>query len=180
MKALLYLLFFVSGALALVYEIVWMRALALVCGASAPAIATVLAVFMLGLALGAWWIGKLMSRRERNPWLVYGVLEILVGLFAWAVPPLLRGVQPALAAVYGSPLLGPIRFAAAVLVLLPPTICLGGTLPAAVRAMEARAQRFSRALAWLYGVNTLGAVAGAFVAPFLLLPWLGMRSMLTL
>src|SRR5262245_28025241 len=128
MNPVLYVLFLASGALGLVYEVVWMRELALVFGASAPAVATVLSVFMLGLALGAYLLGRFITSRNINPWRVYGALEILIALCAWGFPSGLKVVEPLFAAAYGSPLLGPLRFLAALLLLLPPTMCLGGTL----------------------------------------------------
>src|SRR5262249_40849839 len=157
------------------YEVVWMRELHLVFGASAPAVATTLAVFMLGLALGAWWLGRYMARSAKSPWTIYGVLEILVALCAWAFPLGLQAVDPLFRAASGTAALLPLRFLAATLLLLPPTICLGGTLPVMARSIEGHPGHFSRHLAWLYAANTGGAALGAFLTPFALIPVLGMR-----
>ncbi|MFO0983413.1 MAG: fused MFS/spermidine synthase [Planctomycetota bacterium] len=173
MNPLLYSLFFVSGALGLVYEVVWMRELSLVFGASAPAVATVLAVFLLGLALGAFLIGRWMAKHDVNPWRAYATLEIVIAACAFALPSALRSLEPLFASAYGSGALAALRFGAALVLLLPPTICLGGTLPVMARALEPLREQFGRQLAWLYAANTGGAALGAFLAPFVFLPKLG-------
>jgi len=87
----LLLLFFLSGATGLVYEVVWMRMLTLVFGATAYATSTILASFFTGLALGSLYFGRLVDR-GRNPLTVYALLELGIGVFAFLMPLLFAGV----------------------------------------------------------------------------------------
>src|SRR5947199_4801345 len=84
--------FVLSGATGLIYEVLWARMLGLVFGATTLAISAVLCAFMGGLALGSALASKLAARISR-PVLIYGVIEILVGLYAVCVPTLFRGID---------------------------------------------------------------------------------------
>jgi spermidine synthase len=178
------LLLFGSGACALVYQVVWLREFRLVFGASTAATAAVLAIFTFGLGAGGWLIGPRADRR-RAPLLLYARLEAVIAL-STAVTPLLLGlVRWAYGALGGTPALGlgfgtVLRLLLSSLVLALPTVLMGGTLPAAARAIETDADARRRGVAILYGVNTLGAVAGSFLATFVLLEPLGNRATLWL
>ncbi|MBD3345717.1 MAG: hypothetical protein GF401_11710 [Chitinivibrionales bacterium] len=91
---LFFVTFFVSGACALAYEIIWERMLLLILGGSVNSVAAVLASFMGGLALGSFLFGKLSDRLNR-PLLIYAGLEIGIGLFAFVFPSLLSGLNSA-------------------------------------------------------------------------------------
>ncbi len=171
------LLFFLSGAAGLVYQIVWMRQLTLVLGVTSEAVGTVLAVFMGGLALGSWAIGR-VADRARSPLRLYGWLELGIAASALATLPLLQSL-PALVAPWKHatgglfPLL---RVAIAAAVLLVPTALMGATLPLLLRAVCRTRERIARESGLLYGVNTLGAVAGTLASAFLLVAALGLRG----
>ena len=92
--ALVLLLFFVSGACSLIYEVVWTRMLVLVFGTSVWAVSTVLGAFMGGLAMGAFGFGRWIDRR-RNPLRIYALLEAGIGVFALVFPLLLLWVRQA-------------------------------------------------------------------------------------
>ena len=177
-------LVFVSGACALVYQIAWVRELRLVFGASTAASAAVLAIFMGGLGAGGLLLGE-RADRHPVPLLLYARLELAVAATA-ALTPLLIGLTRWLyirvaAGVAPVPGLGAaVRLLLAALVLGPPTMLMGGTLPAAARAATRDDDPGRRDLAVLYGVNTLGAVVGASAATFLLLELFGTRLMLWL
>ncbi|MEM7244812.1 MAG: fused MFS/spermidine synthase [Acidobacteriota bacterium] len=180
LQALVFVLFFLSGATALVYQVTWVRRLILTFGASHEAVGIVLASFMGGLALGGWLFGR-WSERERHPLRLYGVLEIAIGLVALVLPTLLRLVDGiyvgAAREVEGVPIsLHVMRVVLAVSVLLLPTFLMGGTLPLLTRLVVAGPREFGRRLSQLYGINTTGAVAGTALAGFVLLPALGVRS----
>ncbi|MHC4779523.1 MAG: hypothetical protein ACYTFG_13200, partial [Planctomycetota bacterium] len=85
--------FFLSGFSALVFEVIWMRRLHLVLGSTGFAVATVVAAYMGGLALGSWLGGRLADR-IRSPLLLYGILEFGVGAYALAVPFIFDGATP--------------------------------------------------------------------------------------
>jgi len=150
-------------------------------GVTAPAAATVLAAFMAGLALGSWFFGR-WADRGRSPLRLYAAMEIAIALMAPLTPWVFRSLQPVyvgLARSVGleSPWLAVLRGLLCVLVLLPPTALMGGTLPVLVKGFF-RGQP-GRVVASLYSINTWGAVAGCFLCGFVLLGWLGeTRSLL--
>lgn len=171
-------LFFVSGASGLIYQVVWMRALSLTLSVTVYAVTTVLCAFMGGLALGAAVAGRLANRLER-PLLVFGWVELGVGLAGLVVPKVLFAMGPAYIWLHdllgGSGLpfaLG--RFALAGGVLLVPCTLMGMTLPLLSRVAVDREEVVGRATGGLYAVNTLGAVAGCVAAGFVLIPQFGL------
>lgn len=153
------LLLFASGVASLLYQVVWLRRLGLVLGASATAAAVTVAAFMGGLALGG-----LLSRRLPPGLRTYAGLE--AGAAAWAVvfPWLLLGLTPALDALPQT------RWVLAGLLLLPPTTLLGATWPVLAGELD------GEGAATLYAANTTGALAGVILGTFALLPWLGVRG----
>ncbi|MBE0567379.1 MAG: fused MFS/spermidine synthase [Krumholzibacteria bacterium] len=177
MRALLYFLFLLSGATALVYQVVWVRQQSLVFGGTHLAVSTVLAVFMGGLALGGWLIGR-RADRWRRPLLVYGVLELGIALSALAVYGILR-LYPTIYVPLARPVqdvpaaLTALRFLLAALAMIVPTTLMGATLPVLARYARASGAGLAQHLSFLYALNTLGAVSGAVAAGFLLLPRFG-------
>jgi spermidine synthase len=176
----LFPLFFASGACGLVYQVVWMRALALTLSVTVYAVTTVLCAFMAGLALGAFLAGRIADRLDR-PLLAFGLVEIGVGLTGIVTPRILLELGPAygwLAEGLGGsgPLLVLARFGFAAAVLLVPTTLMGMTLPLLSRAAISRDGEVGRGAGGLYGVNTLGAVAGCIAAGFALIPALGLTA----
>jgi spermidine synthase len=170
-------LFFVSGAIALVYETVWFRQLALSFGVTNHAISLVLAAFMLGLSLGAWWVGRLAPRFS-NPLRVYAAFEFAIGGYAILLYLLLGEFLPwitrvghVLRDVPGA--LNLLRFGTAFLVMLVPSTLMGATLPLLGGYLTRRAEWTGRQLGRLYGLNTLGGAVGTAVAAFWLLKHLG-------
>ncbi len=176
------LLLFGSGACALIYQVAWLRELRLVFGGSTAASAAVLAAFMGGLGLGSAVLGRLADSHPR-PLSLYAHLELGVAVSAALTPLLLAFGRLLYVAAGGSAALGGTaatlaRLVLSALVLGIPTFLMGGTLPAAVRAVETHADQARRRLAVLYGVNTAGAVTGTLLANFLLLENYGTRSTL--
>jgi len=169
-----------SGMAALVYESLWMRSFGLIFGGTTQAVAMVLAVYMAGLATGSALVSR---RRVADPLLAYAKLELLTGGTALLTLPLLRGLPW----VYGILVarLGLTGFAESVgiallaaCVLLPPTILLGATVPLAVEYLARSGRDAHRGFARLYLLNTLGGAAGVALAPFVLVPALGVRGTL--
>ena len=173
-----------SGFCALIYQIAWLRELRLVFGASTPASAAVLAVFMGGLGWGSLRLSK-RADRVAKPLKMYADLELLIALTAAVTPLLLMLVRSAYVALGGTTSLGIVggtlvRLLGSALVLLPPTFLMGGTLPAAARAAESEGDVDRTSTALLYGANTVGAVLGAALATFVLLEIFGTRLTLWL
>jgi len=177
-SALIYTLFFLSGAAGLIYELVWVRELIFIFGGTTYAITTVLVAFMGGLGLGCYVAGR-WCRRLHRPAQVYGLLEILIGAYALLVPQLFGLAEPAYRALYAQgaalPWVLPLaRFGLSALILLVPTTCMGATLPVLVRHVTLAGGALGRSVGHLYGINTFGAVFGVLAAGFWLLPTLGL------
>jgi spermidine synthase len=174
--------FFFSGAAGLIDQVVWSKALGLIFGHTAYAVATVLAVFMAGLASGSAWIGR-RSEGLHRPVAVYGWLEFSVGVTAAISLAGLAGVRAAYVAAYpyaagNGAILLTLRFVGSALVLFLPTFLMGGTLPVLVRGLTKNAAELGGRLSRLYWINTAGAVAGTFAAGFLFLPSFGLQRTL--
>ena len=171
--------FFLSGAAGLIDQVVWSKALGLIFGHTAYAVATVLAVFMAGLASGSAWIGG-RSDRWNRPIAVYGWLEFGVAASAAISLAGLAGVRAVYVAAYPhasghAAVLLMLRFIGSAIVLFLPTFLMGGTLPVLVRGLTRNAAEMGARLSRLYWINTAGAVAGTFAAGFFFLPSLGLR-----
>jgi spermidine synthase len=174
------ILFFGSGASSLIYQVIWLRMLALIFGSTTFATATVLGVFMGGLALGAFVAGRYADRLAR-PLLWYGILEAIIGLWALAVPLFFSAAEPLYAAAFQWLHLSVLPFSAlrllmAAVILLVPTACMGATLPLLARFITTNLSVVGKRVGTLYSFNTLGAVFGAICGGFALLPSLGLQK----
>jgi spermidine synthase len=175
-------LLFGSGACALVCQVAWFRELRHLFGMSTSANAAVLAIFMGGLGFGGFVLGRLADR-EKIPLALYARLQLIVSATAAATPILLWLARWVYILAGGSASLGAVgativRLVLAAIVLGASTFVMGGTFPAAARAVETDSDPRRRLLAVLYGVNTLGAVVGAVAANFYMLEVLGVRKTL--
>lgn len=174
------LAFLLSGAAALIYEVTWTRALALVLGSTTYAVSTMLATFMSGLALGAALGGKLADRSDRLL-LHFGLCELGIGLTGLVSVPLIYLLPATYLAVYRAFHLYPVIFFVlqillCALVMLVPTTLMGATFPLVSRAITARLDEMGTRVGHAYSFNTVGAVAGSLAAGFLLIPALGLRG----
>jgi spermidine synthase len=172
-------LFFLSGACALIYQVLWLRQLSLIFGVTVYAASTVLATFMAGLAIGSAAAGRL-SERVRRPLLWFGAAEALIGVTALLSPVALDVVTAgyvALAPGLESRALATVlRFVCSAAVLLVPTILMGATLPLVLQSSVIDAPGVAARLSLLYGINTAGAVAGCLLAGFVLIGGLGIAA----
>ena len=167
--------FFASGLAALVYQVAWQRILALHSGVGIYSIAMIVAAFMAGLGIGSHLGGVISGRlTARRALVAFGLLELLTALFGLASVPLYydllyqRGHH-----LYGSPWVAGLLHLAA---LLPPTVLMGMSLPFLARALVLDAETAGRTIGLLYGINTLGAAAGALLAPWVLIRQLGISG----
>ncbi len=175
-------LLFGSGACALVCQVAWFRELRHLFGVSTAANAAVLAIFMGGLGFGGLVLGRLADR-AKNPLALYARLQLIVSATAAATPILLWLARWVYILAGGSVSLGSagatiVRLVLAAAVLGASTFAMGGTFPAAARAIETDSDSRRRLLAVLYGVNTLGAVVGVVASNFYMLEVLGVRKTL--
>ena len=176
-------LFFLSGATGLIYELLWVRVLYQSFGSTIQSVTTVVGAYMGGLGLGAWLLGRVVDRSPR-PAVLYGWLEIAIGVFGIISPLVLGlaqwiyiGTAGALALDGGASVA--LRFGLAALVLLLPATLMGGTLPVLTRALMGEDRGLLKpSLGRLYGLNTLGAMAGTALAGFFLIEFVGVRASL--
>jgi spermidine synthase len=163
------LLFIGSGCAALIYEIVWFQMLQLVVGSSAISLAVLLGTFMGGMCAGSLLLTRYVPPSE-HPLRAYAKLEAMIGVLGAVLIVLMPLVGRLYTAVDGG---GPasivLRAAASVIVLLPPTILMGATLPALSRYVEVTPEGVEW-LGFFYGGNIFGAVIGCLAAGFYLLP----------
>ena len=172
------LCFFTSGAAGLIYEAVWSKQLSYLLGSSLHAVATVVAAFLGGLALGALFLGVPLARRPGRL-RAYALLELGVGIAAALLLPALHALHPLVGVLYRALGAGSVGFGVARLVLLfivlvPPAALMGATLPVLVGEFEHG--RVGPALARLYALNTFGAVTGSILGGFVLIPGVGLRG----
>ena len=171
--------FFGSGLSSLIYEVVWMRRLALFFGSDIYSAALTLSAFMGGLTLGSLFAARYVDRLRR--YLVwYGLLEITIGVYALFFPTFLNMFSGQYAHIYQTLFdISPWRYngfrvLVAAVTLLIPTTLMGATLPLVVKRFgeERNVGRYS---GFFYAINTLGALSGVLIAGFVLLPVLGVN-----
>jgi spermidine synthase len=173
-RRLLLACLFASGFTGLVYEVLWTRWFGLVFGTMAVSVSAVLAAFFLGIAVGSYLIARRLPA-VRRPLLFYAMLEGAIALFGAASCFVIRLLPAVEGGFEGLPLaeLTAIRFSLALVVLLVPTAAMGATLPVMLTGLARSREEAGRQTAIVYGINTLGAVAGAYAASFWLLLLLG-------
>src|SRR5262249_4644784 len=171
---------FLSGIGALIFETLWLRLSGLAFGNSVWATALILSSFMAGLALGNAIAASSRIRRWR-PLHLYALLEGLVALLGctivFGLPALGELLRPVWQLLWNyQPTLLGLRFIMSFLILLAPTTAMGLTLPVLIEDPMLRQTNFGRAIGFLYGSNTLGAVAGAVVGEGYLIAAFGLRG----
>jgi len=175
---------FATAVASFIYEIAWIRMLALVLGSATHAFELMLSAFILGLALGAWCI---RSRADRlaDPLRTLGMVQWIMGALALATLPiyirsfswtasLIATFAPTDAGYTGYTLT---RYALCLAIMLPATFCAGMTLPLITRILLGL-RAGERAIGAVYGWNTLGSIAGVIAAGLVLLPAIGLHALL--
>ncbi|AFM28085.1 fused MFS/spermidine synthase [Desulfomonile tiedjei] len=176
-RFLIYAIFFASGMSGLIYQVVWLRILSRTTGVTIHATAIVVAAFMAGLALGSFIFGRIIDKRN-DALKVYALLELLIAGTVLIVPYLFAASVPLSSAVYGMTgesvtltalFTGLVSF----LILLVPTVLMGGTLPILTSYLVKQDHFFGKHLSLLYGINTWGAVMGVVLCGFFLIGLFG-------
>lgn len=175
-------IFMLSGAAGLIYEVVWSRQLVLVFGNTTQAVSAILTGFFGGMAIGSV-LGGRIADRTRRPLRMYGLLELLLVVVVLLTPitfvlihDIYRGAFGALVAA--PRLLALVRFGLSLLALGPATILMGATLPTLTRYLSRNASDLSAAFGKLYAVNTIGAILGTIAAGLILIELLGLSGAL--
>lgn len=178
MDRVIFLIFFLSGASALIFEAVWFRVAGLTFGNSVWSATLVLGGFMGGLALGNAAIAR-FGHYIHRPIRVYALLEVIIGFTGLALvflfPLLPRWLAPVFRLAMDNPwVLNPLRLSIVFILLLVPTTAMGATLPLLVKGLSRVNVNFGTVLGRLYGSNTLGAVVGVLIAEIMLIRWFGL------
>ena len=174
-------LFVVSGATGLIYQIAWFKYLSLFLGNTTYAQTIVLATFMGGLAIGASLWGR-RADMSKSPILLYGALEFFIGvycvLYPWVMTVVKNLFVMSVHAMHlpsdGAAVLF-LKLIISVLTLLLPTILMGGTLPVLVRFLTHNVEESGKNVATLYFLNSFGAVLGSLLGGFFLVPMAGLH-----
>ena len=180
MRSTLVLIFFFSGASALIFESLWFRLAGLSLGNSVWSASLVLAAFMGGLALGNGLVAKL-HRRILHPVRLYAALEFAIGIGGITVmlllPRLPNLLGPALGNLTDMPLLlNAVRLSIGFGILVIPAVAMGATLPVLAQALSRQDPNFGANIGQLYGWNTLGAMLGAVSTELFLVPAFGILN----
>ncbi len=176
-RAPLWVVVALSGVAALCHELLWTRRLLDFLGSSATANARVLGVFFLGLSLGAALASRAVKRIKR-PWRALAVAEVVIALAS--LPALFLpdwsswiwqsvGVEGLM-----SPAGAWIKLLVSIMVVAPPAMAMGFTLPLALASLSSSTTQVGRDATWLYSVNTIGAVVGILVVSAWLLAAFGL------
>ena len=174
-NGLLALLFFTSGFAAILYQLVWQRMLFALVGINVEAVTLIVTVFIAGLGFGSLAGGHASRLPTERLITVFALVELGIGLFG--------GASPAVFAVFGdwAPRLSPLQVALGTVVLiLPPTMAMGATLPILVAHAVRRNPNVGEAVGTLYGVNTLGSAVAGFAAGYGVMRLLGQSGAIAL
>ena len=175
---LLFAAIFISGASALIYQLIWVRLLGLVFGVSSFAVATVVAVFLLGLGLGSYCFGR-WSERARDPLRIYLYVELgiaatsIIAYLVIETLPVYRYLYEHAYNNFGFYGLSIARLLLSVLVLLPPVFLVGGTMPLLAKYFLRDPVNLGSSFSKIYFLNTLGACAGALLTGFVFVRYFG-------
>ena len=184
---LLLVVSFGTAVASFIYEIAWIRMLSLVLGSATHSFELMLSAFILGLALGAFWI-RGRADHETNPIALLGTVQWIMGVLAIATLPLYMASFGWVATLldtfkqsdagYRGFLIA--RYAICLLVMMPATFCAGMTLPLITKMLmdDGGRVRGERAIGAVYGLNTLGSIAGVLLAGLVLMPLLGLKLLL--
>jgi len=180
-SSLVYLIFVLSGAAGLIYEIVWARQLVLVFGNTTQAVSAILTGFFGGMAIGSI-VGGRIADRVRSPLRMYGLLEIALVVVVLLTPLTFQLIHELYRGAYGAlqeqpQVLALLRFGLALLALGPATVMMGATLPTLTRHF-AGGEHLSGAFGRLYALNTAGAIIGTLLAGIVLIELLGLTGAL--
>jgi spermidine synthase len=161
----------ISGFCALAYEVLWTRMLNLFFHNTVHSFTSMLATFLIGIALGSFIYSKFLSRSRRKVQM-FVFIQVLIGLFAY--------ITPFIFSTLFDPLFSKTTDAAVVLkaavIMIVPAILMGIALPLAVQLCQKGKEREGDSVGTVYAINTAGAIFGTLAAGFILVPVLGIQK----
>ncbi len=174
------ILFFVSGVCGLIYEVLWIRLFSFILGNTYFSISIIIASFMFGLFLGSYLV-RIYILKNINTLVLYGVIEIFVGLFATLlviVFPIIENTYQIIYKILGQHevIYKLTNLTVTFSIISIPTIAMGATLPLVVQFYNKKDNLFAKDLSNLYSINTIGGALGVFIAGFYLIEFVGVRA----
>jgi spermidine synthase len=176
--------FAVSGFAALAYEVLWTRIFSLIIGSSIYAFTIMLATFLFGIGVGSIVFAPFIDRRKK-PLLWFAILELIIGIAALLAVPLYKrlpflflGLHESLSQHFWLFLAAQFLLCAAVMVI--PTLCMGAIFPTVSRIYTRGLDSIGQKIGNIYFFNTAGAIAGAFVGGFIMIPTIGVQPAILL
>ncbi|MDX2500102.1 MAG: fused MFS/spermidine synthase, partial [Deltaproteobacteria bacterium] len=177
--------FFLSGFSGLIYEILWTRMMVKIIGSAPFAVSIILTIFMGGLGLGSYLASRIIDRIQQPLALVklYGLLELLIGVYALLIPLLLTAFKPLQTILYNGLydqfiVYHLVTFMISAIILGLPVICMGATLPILCRFYVVNLANLGTQAGRLYGLNPIGAALGSLVCGFWLISLWGVTGTL--
>ena len=177
MTTILCIVFFFSGASALIFEMLWFHLAGITFGNSVWATAIVLSSFMGGLALGNG-LAALLGHRIKSPIRLYAFIEITIAISGFALVLLFPNLTELLSPMFRifrdqAVILNAMRGIIAIFLMLAPATAMGATLPVLVKALYSEKPNYGTVLGILYGWNTLGAMVGVLCGEVYFIEWFG-------
>lgn len=167
------ILLFLSGAAALVYQILWVKQLALVVGVDVYAMTTGVSAFLAGLASGSLLLGR-WADRFQQPFRLYALLELGIAVFGIGTTTALSHTASVFVTLQDA--IGLLAWVLPLLLVGIPAALMGGTLVVLLRASQPLANAVGQTSGILYAANTAGAMLGTLATPFLLIPTFGIQG----
>jgi len=163
----------ISGIASLTYQVVWVRLLGLSMGSTSASVATVLAAFFLGMAIGSY-LAERITHNNIDNLRPYILLELCIGISGLLLLPAITNLDLIMSSVsnWGSFL--PFKFAVTVILLIVPTACMGATFPVMAAILVRQRETMGLRVSQLYSFNTIGAVLGALLSGFIFIPTWGL------
>jgi predicted membrane-bound spermidine synthase len=183
-RPFLFLVFFLSGGCALIYQVVWTRLAFASFGIIAPVLSVVISVFMVGLSTGAWaggkWIGPLVGKIGYSPLFFYALAELIIGIGGLSVPKLFVAGEQLLLSSGQTDSFRYLSLSALVLgfSILPWCFFMGATFPLMMAYIREQEPRNADSFSYLYLANVLGAMTGCLLTAILLVEVLGFQHTL--
>ena len=173
---------FLTGASSFIYEVGWIRMLSLALGSATHSFELMLCAFIVGLALGGFWIRKRIDTAA-NPGVLLGYVQIAMGVAAIATIPLYNASFDLTAWVVnnvprtenGYLVFNLVRYGIASVIMFPAAFCAGMTLPLATRLLHSNEGHGERAIGVIYSANTIGAISGLGFAVYIGFPVFGLE-----
>ena len=171
MRAWIYAVFLLSGFAALLYQIVWQRALYAIYGINIESVTMVVTAFMLGLGVGSVAGGAVSKDPKRPVLLMFSLVELGIGLFGLISLRVFHAVGEATLGMSAVA-----TFVVTFLLVLVPTLLMGSTLPLLVAHLVRSSKNVGKSVGTLYFVNTLGSAFASAAAVLFVMKMAGLRG----